>query len=292
MAALGVHLRQLGNITSSVKGGAPEQLVYDQNNRLVSYNGSEITYDADGNITDTFTYDTYGKLTERIGTSEIIFLYNGRNGVVTDQNGLLYMRARYYSPDLKRFVNMDIIAGEITDPATLNRYAYANGNPVSNIDPFGLSAERGNNSNVISGLQGLYNLAYNYYNYVYNKNDRMNFSNDAVMKYIIYQRYYKSSTAKGIAWETIAGPIDSGFMKYMENHNEYSFLQGDVVFTDPYSGNRIDFSHMIATLNANTFDRPGMGLIDKDLNAFAGWAGDLVTLAGDAQANKNASSSL
>ena len=99
--------------------------------------------DKDGNITDTFTYDTYGKLTERTGTSEIIFLYNGRDGVVTDQNGLLYMRARYYSPDLKRFVNMDIIAGEVTDPVTLNRYAYANGNPVSNIDPFGLSAERG-----------------------------------------------------------------------------------------------------------------------------------------------------
>ena len=53
------------------------------------------------------------------------------------------MRARYYSPVLKRFVNADIIAGVITDPVTLNRYSYANGNPVSNIDPFGLSAERG-----------------------------------------------------------------------------------------------------------------------------------------------------
>ena len=52
------------------------------------------------------------------------------------------MRARYYSPKLKRFINADIIAGEISNAVTLNRYAYANGNPVSNIDPFGLSAER------------------------------------------------------------------------------------------------------------------------------------------------------
>ena len=41
-------------------------------------------------------------------------MYNGRDGVVTDDNGLIYMRARYYSPELRRFVNADIIAGEIT----------------------------------------------------------------------------------------------------------------------------------------------------------------------------------
>jgi len=56
------------------------------------------------------------------------------------------MRARYYSPELRRFINADIIAGEISNAVTLNRYAYANGNPVSNIDPFGLSAERGRNT--------------------------------------------------------------------------------------------------------------------------------------------------
>ena len=68
-------------------------------------------------------------------------MYNGRDGVVTDDNGLIYMRARYYSPELRRFVNADIIAGKITNAITLNRYAYANGNPVSFVDPRGLSAD-------------------------------------------------------------------------------------------------------------------------------------------------------
>ena len=72
----------------------------------------------------------------------MVFGYNGRDGVITDANGLLYMRARYYSPELRRFINADIVPGEISNAITLNRYAYANGNPVSNIDPFGLSAER------------------------------------------------------------------------------------------------------------------------------------------------------
>ena len=108
------------------------------------YRGSTAAItDINGNVTDTFEYDTYGNLVSRTGTSAVIFLYNGRDGVVTDENGLIYMRARYYSPELRRFINSDIIAGEISNAVTLNRYAYANGNPVSNIDPFGLSAERG-----------------------------------------------------------------------------------------------------------------------------------------------------
>ena len=85
----------------------------------------------------------------------MIFGYNGRDGVITDANGLLYMRARYYSPELRRFINADIIPGEISNAITLNRYAYANGNPVSNIDPFGLSAERENINQMESALNDI-----------------------------------------------------------------------------------------------------------------------------------------
>ena len=63
------------------------------------------------------------------------------------------MRARYYSPALRRFINADIIPGEISNAITLNRYAYANGNPVSNVDPFGLSVERGNPDDLISEIE-------------------------------------------------------------------------------------------------------------------------------------------
>ena len=109
------------------------------------YRGSTVAVTSEnGSITDTFAYDTYGKQTARTGESDIIFGYNGKYGVITEPNGLVYMRARYYSPELRRFINADVIAGEISNAITLNRYAYANGNPVSNIDPFGLSAEREN----------------------------------------------------------------------------------------------------------------------------------------------------
>jgi len=48
------------------------------------------------------------------------------------------MRARYYSPEIKRFVNQDILLGGIGEGQTLNRYSYVTGKPISFVDPFGL----------------------------------------------------------------------------------------------------------------------------------------------------------
>lgn len=39
---------------------------------------------------------------------------------------------------MKRFINADIVAGKLSNAITLNRFAYANSNPVSFVDPFGL----------------------------------------------------------------------------------------------------------------------------------------------------------
>jgi uncharacterized protein RhaS with RHS repeats len=47
------------------------------------------------------------------------------------------MQARYYNPYLCRFINPDPSGFQ----GGLNFYAYANGNPVSYLDPFGLNAQ-------------------------------------------------------------------------------------------------------------------------------------------------------
>jgi len=57
---------------------------------------------------------------------------------MTEGNGLYYMRARFYSAAMKRFVNMDVLLGKVGEGQTLNRYAFVMGQPVSLVDPFGL----------------------------------------------------------------------------------------------------------------------------------------------------------
>jgi RHS repeat-associated protein len=97
--------------------------------------------DLSGTVTDRYYYGPYGELLEQEGDSQNRFLYNGRDGVQTDANGLYYMRARYYNPEIKRFINQDFLLGDITGSQSLNRFAYVNGNPVSYVDPFGLARD-------------------------------------------------------------------------------------------------------------------------------------------------------
>ena len=48
------------------------------------------------------------------------------------------MRARYYAPEIKRFLNVDPKKGSLLDSKTLNNYGYVSGNPIVNIDPEGM----------------------------------------------------------------------------------------------------------------------------------------------------------
>ncbi len=99
------------------------------------YRGSTVALtDGSGTVTDRIEYSPYAATTYRTGTTDTPFLYNGRYGVQTDPNGLLYMRARYYNPRLCRFLNADPSGFS----GGLNFYAYVDGNPISYLDPSGL----------------------------------------------------------------------------------------------------------------------------------------------------------
>ena len=101
------------------------------------YRGSTIALTTDsGLVADRMEYSAYGTLTFRAGTDDTPFLFNGKYGVMSDPNGLLYMQSRYYNPFLCRFLNPDPSGFN----GGLNFYAYANGNPITYLDPFGLGA--------------------------------------------------------------------------------------------------------------------------------------------------------
>jgi len=118
-----------------------DDLVSQKRNGKVYYyhydghNNVRALTDSNGLVTDTYTYDAFGVITERTGTTENDYLYNCQQ---YDGNlRFYYLRARWYSPDRGVFVSQDQFEGIYTDPVTLHKYLYANANPVNNSDPTG-----------------------------------------------------------------------------------------------------------------------------------------------------------
>jgi len=99
------------------------------------YRGSTVALtDEAGAVTDRFTYTPYGVEERLLGSTDTPFRYNGQYGVISLDDGLVHMRARFYHPELRRFLNAD----PLQFGGGNNWFAYANGNPVSYVDPFGL----------------------------------------------------------------------------------------------------------------------------------------------------------
>lgn len=88
---------------------------------------------AAGSIANTYTYDSFGKLTASTGSLVNPFQYTARES--DTETGLYYYRARYYDPAAGRFLNEDpaIFDGGI------NLYGYVLNNPSNFVDPRGLA---------------------------------------------------------------------------------------------------------------------------------------------------------
>jgi RHS repeat-associated protein len=102
------------------------------------YRGSTVALSGpSGSVTGTVSYGPFGEIGDRTGSVDSLFLYNGLFGVMTAPNGLNYMRFRWYSPQIKRFLSPDAVFGDTGQPGTLNLYSYAGNNPVTRADASG-----------------------------------------------------------------------------------------------------------------------------------------------------------
>jgi len=89
--------------------------------------------DANGNITATFDYAPYGS--QALGNAPNGPGYTGH--VNDPDTGLVYMQARYYDSATGRFLSVDPVGPAAGNTFNFSRYAYANNNPIVNMDPDG-----------------------------------------------------------------------------------------------------------------------------------------------------------
>ncbi|MEU6426623.1 RHS repeat-associated core domain-containing protein [Microbispora sp. NPDC046973] len=124
-----------GSVTTLLSGGTDRWLARTSPTGTRAYLtdplGSVLALgDASGQITASYAYDAYGNTSASGDPEGNALTYTGRED---DGTGLMYYRARYYSPTLQRFISEDPIGVA----GGTNLYAYAANSPTNYTDPTG-----------------------------------------------------------------------------------------------------------------------------------------------------------
>ncbi len=112
---------------SMLRSGTPSYYELDGLGSVTSLSNSA------GALVNTYTYDSFGKLTASTGTLVNPFQYTGRE--FDPETGSYYYRARYYDPNVGRFKNEDPIRFR----GGINFYGYVGNNPINRTDPDGMA---------------------------------------------------------------------------------------------------------------------------------------------------------
>jgi len=93
-------------------------------------------------------YDPFGTFTTTTPSSNPAISSHGftghrHNNTGTNNLGLIYMNARYYMPQIGRFISPDTIVPEPSNPQSFNRYAYVLNSPMNYTDPTGHAESSG-----------------------------------------------------------------------------------------------------------------------------------------------------
>lgn len=131
---------------------------YDEANALVGFsvNGKDYFYDRDilGNINAvidstgtklvSYAYGDFGEVTETIADIDEARLaakvnpFKFKGYFFDNETGFYYLKSRYYSPELGRFISADGEIGQVGNTMGMNLFAYCKNNPIN------LSDEGGN----------------------------------------------------------------------------------------------------------------------------------------------------
>ncbi len=91
--------------------------------------------DEKGNVIKTYEYDSFGNEVKPDGKDDNPFRYCGE--YYDKETEEIYLRARYYQPEMGRFLTRDTYTGEEDEPLSLQLYTYCENDGVNMVDPSG-----------------------------------------------------------------------------------------------------------------------------------------------------------
>ncbi|VEN74187.1 hypothetical protein EPICR_30120 [Candidatus Desulfarcum epimagneticum] len=177
-----------------------------------------------GRTVKTFQYDPFGSMIGETGPGTVKnrMKYTGRE--MDEETGLYYYRARYYDPEVGRFLTEDPKGFE----AGVNFYAYADNNPVSASDPTGLEADfldhmlpdEAKGPSLIQRLRQLH----------YNRN-----LNNQYVTFLDAQKYWDDNVPAFYHQQGIGNEHNIKFVS-PDGHSEAIFRPNGFRITDPVNG--------------------------------------------------------
>jgi RHS repeat-associated protein len=94
---------------------------------------TSVTADAQGVMTSSALYEPWGETRYQTGASPTDYGYTGQ----MQEGDLYYYGARWYDPQIGRFIQPDTIVPSAQGTQAFDRYAYVNNNPLRYTDPSG-----------------------------------------------------------------------------------------------------------------------------------------------------------
>jgi RHS repeat-associated protein len=91
--------------------------------------------DLSGSAKDSYEYDAFGILESHTGATENGYRYTSE--YFDSAIDLQFNRARWLDSSAGRFISQDVVTGVLAKPATLNKYVYADADPINVRDPSG-----------------------------------------------------------------------------------------------------------------------------------------------------------
>ena len=124
----------VGELLAEIKGSSKTSYHAD------GQGSTRLTTASDGSIVDRLSFDAFGNRVNALGgtataADQIRHQYVGEYQDYS--TGLYQLRARWMNPQTGRFISMDLFEGVRKSPLSLNKYIYANSDPVNVVDPSG-----------------------------------------------------------------------------------------------------------------------------------------------------------